>query len=72
MEALDRMKEGEGCDLAARLAASAAFNLDEGEILSILKPELYIGRCIEQVETYIEKIRTLLSDTEEDSEQIYL
>ena len=72
MEALDRMKEGEECDLAARLAASAAFNLDEGEILSILKPELYIGRCIEQVQTYIEKIRPLLSDTEEGSVQIDL
>lgn len=72
MEALDRMKTGEGCDLTLRLAASETFNMSEAEIRNLLKPELYIGRCIEQVQTYIEKIRPLLSDTEEGSVQIDL
>lgn len=72
MEALDRMKTGEECDLTARLAASETFNMNEAEIRNLLKPELYIGRCIEQVQTYIEKIRPLLSDTEEGSVQIDL
>ena len=53
MEALDRMKTGEECDLTARLAASETFNMTDSEIRDLLKPELYIGRCIEQVETYI-------------------
>lgn len=72
MEALDRMKAGEECDLTVRLAASEAFNMNEAEICDLLKPELYIGRCIEQVQTYIEKIRPLLSDTEKGSAQINL
>lgn len=72
MEALDRMKAGEECDLTVRLAASEAFNMNEAEICDLLKPELYIGRCIEQVQTYIEKIRPLLSDTEKGSTQINL
>ena len=72
MEALDRMKTGEECDLTARLAASETFNMNEAEIRNLLKPELYIGRCIEQVQTYIEKIRPLLSDTEEGGVQIDL
>lgn len=72
MEALDRMKTGEECDLTARLAASETFNMTDSEIRDLLKPELYIGRCIEQVETYIEKIRPLLQDTKKGSAQIDL
>lgn len=72
MEALDRMKTGEECDLTARLAASETFNMTDSEIRDLLKPEFYIGRCIEQVETYIEKIRPLLQDTKKGSAQIDL
>lgn len=62
MEATAKMKAGEGCDLLKRLAAEEEFGLKEEEMAALLNPEDYIGRCPEQVERYLEKIRPLLGD----------
>lgn len=62
MEATAKMKNGEKCDLTARLAAEAAFGMTEAEINGILKPELYTGRCGQQVADYVNKIRHLFAD----------
>ena len=39
-------------DLIRRIAADPLFNLSEEEISDTLKPELYIGRCVTQVERF--------------------
>lgn len=51
------MKSGFDCDLPERLAATGAFGMTAGEIRDVLNPELYIGRCPEQVSRLVEKIR---------------
>ena len=48
MAATAKMKEGEACDLLARLAAEPAFSMTEEELQSVLQPSLYIGRCPQQ------------------------
>ena len=68
MEAVAKMKNGEACDLLTRLANEEAFGLSEADMTGILKPELYIGRCPEQVDTFLEKIRPLLDGV--DPEQV--
>lgn len=62
MEATAKMKAGEGCDLLKRLAAEKDFGLSEEEMAALLKPEDYIGRCPEQVDNYLKKISSLISD----------
>ncbi len=60
MEATARMKEGESCDLLERLAADGSFGLRLEEMEALLDPQAYIGRCPEQVEAFLEKVRPLL------------
>ena len=60
MEATAKMKNGEDCDLLSRLAAEPAFGLTEAEMKAVLDPSLYIGRCSEQVNVLIEKIRPFI------------
>ncbi len=72
MEATARMKNGEDCDLLSRLAAEQEFLLTEGEMQELLKPELYIGRCPEQVDALVQKIRPLLHGISRETAQIDL
>ena len=62
MEATARMKDGESCDLLARLAAEERFGLTREEMEALLDPKLYTGRCAEQVTRFLEKVRPLLKD----------
>ena len=57
MEASQKMKNGGDCDLPERLADSGSFGMTAEEIREVLRPELYIGRCAEQVERLVAKIR---------------
>ena len=70
MEATARMKNGEKCDLIARLASEPEFCMTEAEINEILKPELYIGRCSQQVSEYVNKIKNLIDCVEKDTAEI--
>ena len=70
MEATARMKQGESCDLVARLAAVPEFGMTEGEINDLLAPENYTGRCEEQVGAFLEKIRPLLSGVKVEKTEI--
>ena len=70
MEATARMKNGEKCDLIARLASEPEFCMTEAEINEILKPELYIGRCSQQVSEYVNKIKRLIDCVEKDTAEI--
>ena len=72
MEATAKMKKGEDCDLLDRLAAHTEFGLTETEMQELLSPSLYIGRCEQQVDTFLAKVKPLIADVCEDSAQIDL
>lgn len=72
MEATAKMKNGEDCDLLSRLANEKEFGLTEAEMSEVLSPELYIGRCEEQVADFVEKVRPLLKDVSKENAQIDL
>lgn len=56
MKAREEMANGNECDLLKRLAKDKKFPFDEGELKNLLNPALYIGRCEEQVDTFIARI----------------
>ena len=64
MEATARMKQGENCDLLARLAAHPEFSMTEAEMEAVLEPRLYTGRCPEQVEKLVAEVRAAIADVE--------
>ena len=72
MEATAKMKNGEACDLTARLAAEPTFGMTQSEIDALLTPALYIGRCPEQVEAFLAKVRPLFDGVSGESAEIDL
>lgn len=48
--------EGKPNDLVKRIAEDEAFNTTEEKILSALKPSLYIGRSVSQVEEFVAEV----------------
>ena len=72
MAATARMKEGEPCDLLRRLAAEPAFGMTEAEMESVLDPALYIGRCPQQVDALLARIRPLLAEASGEKPEINL
>ena len=72
MESTAKMKNGEACDLLTRLAAEKEFTLTADEMEQLLSPELYIGRCAEQTEAFVNKVRPLLADISRENAQINL
>ena len=64
MEATAKMKEGESCDLLARLASHEEFSMTEAEMQAVLEPTLYTGRCPEQVERLVAEVRAAVSKIE--------
>ena len=72
MAATARMKEGEPCDLLARLAAEPAFGMTEAEMETVLEPKLYTGRCAEQVESFLCRVRPLRAGAAQEKPEINL
>ena len=72
MEATAKMKNGEECDLLSRLAAEKEFGLTQEEMEQLLTPELYTGRCSEQVDAFLEKVKPLISGVSRENAQINL
>ena len=72
MEATTKMKNGGKCNLLDRLAAEETFGLSEAEMKEILKAEKYIGRCSEQVEEFVAKVKPLIADVSKDTAEINL
>ncbi len=70
MEATAKMKNGEDCDLLERLAAEKQFGLSAEDMERVLDPKLYIGRCPQQVDALIEKIRPLIKEAETQNIEI--
>ena len=57
----DKVKMGV-YEIAKILANNKELNLLESDLQKILKPEVYIGRSIEQVEKYLEKIKPIINN----------
>ncbi|MBQ8591062.1 MAG: adenylosuccinate lyase [Firmicutes bacterium] len=70
MEATEKMKRGEECDLLQRLAEQEQFGLSLEEMEALLGPAHYIGRCPEQVEMLITKVKPLLEGIDECAAEI--
>ncbi len=71
-EATAKMKNGEDCDLLARLAAKKEFGMTETEMEQLLAPENYMGRCPEQVDAFLAKVRPLLAEVSKETVEINL
>ena len=72
MEATAKMKNGEECDLLSRMAAEKEFGLTEEEMNTLLTPSAYIGRCPEQVDAFLGKIKPLLVGVSHENTEIDL
>ena len=72
MEATQRMKMGEPCDLLERLGARDDFPLSVEEMNTILDPSLFVGRSAEQVEQFIEKLKPIIDSAENIEDKIEL
>ena len=70
MEATIIMKNGGDCDLVKRLAASGRFYMSEEEMVDMLEPKKYIGRCVTQVEAFLDKHADLFKNVEVQQEEI--
>ncbi len=61
--------DGKPNDLLDRIAADPAFGLDSSSLSELLDPKLYIGRCPEQVTTFIDEcIAPILKEHSADLE----
>jgi adenylosuccinate lyase len=49
-------EEGKPNDLIKRIAGDPLFGIDENSIMQILRPENFIGRCVEQVDEFLADI----------------
>ena len=72
MEATAKMKNAEEFDLLSRLAAEKEFGLTEEEMNKLLTPSAYIGRCPEQVDAFLGKIKPLLVGVSHENPEIDL
>ena len=72
MEATAKMKNGEACDLLVRLSEAPEFGMTLEEMERLLNPIDYIGRCPQQVESYIAEVKPYLSGASTETEEINL
>ncbi len=66
LEAADRMKAGEAADLLDQLGSDPAFNLSAEDVRSVMNPDNYIGRSIEQVEQFLANIPDYEQNQDQD------
>lgn len=72
MEATAKMKNGEDCDLLERLAQRKEFGMTLDEMQTLLNPAAYIGRCPQQVTSYLAEIAPTLADASTETAEINL
>lgn len=70
MKAKERMDRGEDCGLLEMLADEEGFGLSGSEIKGVMEASLYTGRCRQQVEKYLEKIKPLIDSAGTYAEDI--
>ncbi len=72
MKATEEMKNGGSCDLLKYLSAEEKFGLTLEEMEKLLDPAMYIGRCVEQVEGFLNEVKPLIENTQRESAEITL
>ncbi|MBO4415147.1 MAG: adenylosuccinate lyase [Lachnospiraceae bacterium] len=70
MEATANMKNGESCNLTEIMAHHPEFGMTKQEIDAVLEPSLYIGRCPEQVEKFVDSVKSLYEGIDGDNGKI--
>lgn len=72
MKATDEMKQGRECNLMKLLSAEKEFGLTEEEMTALLDAKNYIGRCPEQVESFLSQIKPLIEGIDRETAEINL
>ena len=72
MAATARMKNGESWDLLSDLSTHPEFGMDRSEMEALLDPKNFIGRCPEQVGSFLAQIAPLLSQVPQGDAEINL
>ena len=70
MRAIAAKDNGENCDLLALLAEDPNFPMDYDEMTGVLDPADYIGRCPDQVQALVDKVRPLTLDIDRENAEI--
>ena len=66
------MKNGGNCDLLKYLSAEPKFGLKQEEMEKLLCPSLYIGRCAEQVDNFLNEVKPLIANVQRTTAEISL
>ena len=72
MEATAQMKNGETWDLLGSIAEHTEFGMTKEEMVAVLEPERYTGRCAEQVEQFLQVVAPYIADVSGESPEINL
>lgn len=72
MKATEEMKNGGECNLLRFLSSEPKFGLTEAEMKELLDPNKYIGRCVEQVERFLNEVKPFISDIDRKPAEITL
>ena len=72
MKATARIKNGEKPELLEELAKHKEFGMDTEDMEKLLTPSAYIGRCEEQVNKFLEKVRPITEKAEKINSEITL
>ena len=70
MKAIAAKDNGENCDLLALLADDPGFPMDYDEMTGVLDPADYIGRCPDQVQALVDKVRPLTQGIDRENAEI--
>lgn len=70
MKAIERMDNGEGCDLLQQLAEHPDFPLTLEEMNSVLNPTDYTGISESQTQALVDKTRPLVKDVKRENAEI--
>ncbi len=72
MDATAHMKAGEPWDLLGDLAEHREFSMTKAEMEQVLDPARYTGRCAEQVDRFLERVRPVLEGVTHKNAEINL
>ena len=63
-------QEGKPNDLLERIADDPKFGLTMDDLMKVADPKLYIGRCPQQVEAFINEVIKPILDSHKDDLQV--
>ena len=63
---------GEEFNMIDEMKKSSIINLSDEELNNIFDPNKYIGRCVEQVTNYLEKVKSKINYTSSNSSEFII